>query len=102
MQAQRLASIQPIDPAQPDGPAYGSGMIRGGSYYGHGGQIWGYESQMIRDPETDTTIVVLAALSVSPDGRGPASELTRAVRAQLSETASSATTDVPEPATSTP
>ena len=97
-----MPGIQPIDPAQPDGAAYGSGMFRGGSYYGHGGQIWGYESQMIRDPETDTTIVVLAALSVSPDGRGPASELSRAVTAQLSETASSATTDVPEPATSTP
>ena len=25
MQAQRLASIQPIDPAQPDGAAYGWG-----------------------------------------------------------------------------
>jgi D-alanyl-D-alanine carboxypeptidase len=87
MQAQRLASIQPIDPAQPDGPAYGSGMIRAGSYYGHGGQIWGYESQVIRDPETDTTVVALAALSVSPDGRGPASELSRAVRAHLPETA---------------
>jgi len=86
MQAQRLASIQPIDPAQPDGPAYGSGMIRGSSYYGHAGQIWGYESQVIRDPETDTTIVALAGLTVSPDGRGPASELSRAVRVELSET----------------
>jgi D-alanyl-D-alanine carboxypeptidase len=90
-QAQRLASIQPIDPAQPDGPAYGSGMIRGSSYYGHGGQIWGYESQVIRDPDTDTTIVALAALSVSADGRGPASELSHAVRVQLTETATSTT-----------
>lgn len=86
MQAQRLASIQPIDPAQPDGAAYGSGMIRGSSYYGHAGQIWGYESQVIRDPQTDTTIVALAGLSASPDGRGPASELSHAVRVQLSET----------------
>jgi D-alanyl-D-alanine carboxypeptidase len=91
MQTQRLASIQPIDPAHPDGPAYGSGMIRGSSYYGHAGQIWGYESQVIRDPETDTTIVALAALSVSPDGRGPASELSHAVRVQLTETATSTT-----------
>ena len=86
MQAKRLASIQPIDPAQPDGAAYGSGMIRGSSYFGHAGQIWGYESQVIRDPETDTTIVALAGLSVSPDGRAPASELSRVVRVQLSET----------------
>jgi D-alanyl-D-alanine carboxypeptidase len=91
MQARRLASIQPIDPDQPGGPAYGSGMIRGSSYYGHGGQIWGYESQVIRDPDTDTTIVALAALSVSPDGRGPASELSHAVRVQLTETATSTT-----------
>ena len=28
MQAQRLAAIKPIDPAQPDGPAHGSGMSR--------------------------------------------------------------------------
>ena len=94
-QANRLASIQPVDPAQP-GAAYGSGMIRDGSYYGHAGQIMGYESQAIRDPLTDTTMVVLAALPVSPDGRGPASELTRAVMAHLPTTLSSATTNVPE------
>ena len=99
-QAQRLASIQPVDPAHPDGAAYGSGMIRGGSYYGHAGQIMGYESQVIRDPQTDTTIVVFAALPVSPDGRGPASELTRAVMAHLPTTLSSATTNVPESAAS--
>ena len=46
----------------------------------------GYESQAIRDPQTDTTIVVFAALPVSPDGRGPASELTRAVMAHLPTT----------------
>ena len=39
MQARRLASIQPIDPAQPNGPAYCSRTLRGSSYYGHGGQI---------------------------------------------------------------
>ncbi len=101
-QAHRLASIQPIDPDQPDGPAYGSGMIRAGSYYGHAGQISGYESQVVRDPDTDTTIVVLASLSASPAGRGPASELSRAVRAHLTETASTAATNGPEPATSHP
>ena len=56
---------------------------------------------MVRDPETDTTIVALAGLSVSPDGEGPASELARAVRAHLSESASHATPDLPEPAAST-
>jgi D-alanyl-D-alanine carboxypeptidase len=99
MQAQRLASLQPLDPAQPEGPAYGSGLIRGAGYYGHAGQIWGYESQLIRDPGTDTTIVVLTSLSASPDGRGPASELSRAARVHLSELAASGTAAVPEPAT---
>jgi D-alanyl-D-alanine carboxypeptidase len=101
-QEERLASLQPVDPTHPDGPAYGSGMIRGASYFGHAGQIWGYESQMIRNPETGTTIVALTSLSVSPDGRGPASELSRAVRLHLADMATSATADVPVPATSTP
>ena len=87
MQAHRLASLQPVDPAQPNGTAYGSGMLRGNGYYGHAGLTFGYNSQVLRNPQTDTTIVVLTGVSLAPDGRMPVAELTNAVMAQLARTA---------------
>jgi Beta-lactamase len=94
MQAQRLASFQPVDPAQPDGKAYGSGMVRADGYYGHAGLIFGYNSQLLRNPQTDTTILILAGLTLAPDGRMPVGELTDAILAQLAQTAAA---DVPAP-----
>ncbi len=94
MQARRMASFQPMDPTRPDGIAYGSGMLRAGSYFGHAGLIFGYNSQFLRDPQTDTTIVVLAGLTLAPDGRLPVEPLIGAVITQLAQTAP---TDRPTP-----
>ena len=96
MQARRMASYQPIDPTQPDGLAYGSGMFRAGSYYGHAGLIFGYNTQFLRDPQTDTTIVVLTGLTLAPDGRLPVTELIVPIIDQLAHTAA---TDPPAPTT---
>jgi D-alanyl-D-alanine carboxypeptidase len=78
-----MASYQPLDPTQPDGVAYGSGMLRAVGYYGHAGLIFGYNTQFLRDPQTDTTIVVLTGLTLAPDGRLPVEPLVAAVIDQL-------------------
>jgi len=92
MQAQRDASLQPMDATQPDGVVYGSGMLRAGSYYGHAGLIFGYSSQFLRDPETDTTIVVLTGLTLSPEGGLPSAALIVPVVDELARTAATNST----------
>ena len=85
-QARRSSSYQPADPAQPDGVAYGSGMLRAGSYYGHAGLIFGYNTQFLRDLHTDTTIVVFTGLTLAPDGRLPTEPLITAIIDELART----------------
>lgn len=43
------------------------------TYYGHGGQITGYHTEMRRS--TDTDIIVFATLTLAPDGTPVASAL---------------------------
>src|SRR5207302_266908 len=86
-QARRMASFQPIDPTQPDGVTYGFGILRADSYYGHAGDIFGYNTQFLRDPKSDTTIVILAGLTLAPDGQLPVSPLIVTVIDQLARTA---------------
>jgi D-alanyl-D-alanine carboxypeptidase len=83
MHERRMASYQPMNPTRPDGVAYGSGMLRAGDYHGHAGLIFGYNTQFLRDPQTDTTIVVLTGLTLAPDGRLPVEPLVAAVIDQL-------------------
>jgi D-alanyl-D-alanine carboxypeptidase len=60
-------SVQPFNPAQPDGPAYGLGIIRfAPTLFGHDGQIPGYSSLMARDATKNTTIIIATNLSASP------------------------------------
>ena len=59
----RLDSIQGIGPDYPQAEGvygYGYGIDRLGTYYGHGGQITGYNTAMSRDPDTETTVIVVA------------------------------------------
>jgi D-alanyl-D-alanine carboxypeptidase len=74
MQERRLASVEPPDPANP-AFGYGFGMMRFETYYGHNGQIPGYNSWMVRDPQTKTSIIILTSLTSSPDGKPPADVL---------------------------
>jgi D-alanyl-D-alanine carboxypeptidase len=83
LQRQRLEEVTPVDPTQPDGPAYGLAIARFGPLYGHSGELPGYNSFMGHDPETGTTIVTWATAAPSVDGRGPANELARAIQQEL-------------------
>jgi D-alanyl-D-alanine carboxypeptidase len=90
MQQTRLQSIQPTDPANPTGLGYGLGLMRISTYYGHNGQIPGFNSFMLRDPDTETSIIVLTSLTSAPDGRAPADELALAVITELASAAGTA------------
>ncbi len=66
-------SIQPEDPARPDGQAYGYGIVllkfgRTRMYF-HGGEMPGYNSFIGYDPANDVTLIVWANLTLSADGQ---------------------------------
>jgi D-alanyl-D-alanine carboxypeptidase len=85
-QQRRLDSIRGLGPDYPKAEGvygYGFGIDRTGSYLGHGGQINGYNTAMSRDPQTDTTIIVVATLTLAPDGTPVAPALANTVMAAL-------------------
>ncbi len=83
MQAERIASPQPIDPSTPDGPRYGLGIVKYGQMYGHTGELPGYDSFIGYDPKRDITLVAWANLLNSPDGRSTGGALATAVTDEL-------------------
>jgi D-alanyl-D-alanine carboxypeptidase len=80
-QRMRMTSIKGLGPAHPEaaGYGYGYGIQKQQSHYGHSGTIAGYNTEVLRDPDTDTTIVVVATLTVAPDGTPVAPALASAV-----------------------
>jgi D-alanyl-D-alanine carboxypeptidase len=85
-QQRRLDSIRGLGPDYPKAEGvygYGYGIDRTGSYLGHGGQINGYNTAMSRDPQTDTTIIAVATLTLAPDGTPVAPALANTVMAAL-------------------
>jgi D-alanyl-D-alanine carboxypeptidase len=96
----RLDSIRSLGPDYPQAEGsfgYGYGIDKTGKYYGHGGVINGYNTAMSRNPDTDTTVVVVAALTLAPDGSAVAPALANIVIGALPD---GATTESPlqEPA----
>jgi len=85
MQQARLDSVRPVDPADPQGVGYGLALARFGPFYGHTGELPGYNTFAGHDPERDTTVVVWASLAPSPDGRAPAVEMARTIIGELSD-----------------
>jgi D-alanyl-D-alanine carboxypeptidase len=83
MQQARIESVRPIDPAAPE-LGYGLALARFGPFYGHTGELPGYNTFAGHDPERGITVVVWASLAPSPDGRAPAVEMARAIIAELS------------------
>jgi D-alanyl-D-alanine carboxypeptidase len=79
LQQQRLDSIQPRDPSDPNSPGYGLALAQFGPMYGHTGELPGYNSFMGYDPVRRTTVVTWTSLNASPDGRAPAIELARTI-----------------------
>ncbi|MCC8393612.1 beta-lactamase family protein [Paraburkholderia sp. MMS20-SJTR3] len=91
LQAQRLASCRSVDPSNPNAASYCLGLARFGTFYGHTGEIPGFNTFMGYDPATRTTIVTWAATAAAPDGRSPANEIARILMAELSKAA-----DIPD------
>ncbi len=99
MQLLRMDSIQGIGPDYPQAEGvygYGYGIDRLGTYYGHGGQITGYNTAMSRDPDTGTTVIAVATLTLAPDGTPVAPALSNAVVSALADGTETAPT-LPEP-----
>ena len=89
----RIDSIRGIGPDYPQAEGvygYGYGIDKTGSYIGHGGQITGFNTAMSRDPDTDTTVIVVANLTLAPDGTPVAPTLSNIVVTALAD---SSTTD---------
>lgn len=87
MQAKRLASCTPIQPSDPNSASYCLGLAKFGTFYGHTGEIPGFNTFMGYDPATQTTIVTWSTSATSPDGRAPANEIARILIAELSKAA---------------
>ncbi|MHA6620793.1 serine hydrolase domain-containing protein [Pseudonocardia sp. DLS-67] len=88
LQKARLDSVQPVDPAAPDGPGYGLALARFGPFYGHTGELPGFNTFAGYDPGRGTTVVVWTSLAPSPDGRDPAAEMARTIIGELYGTGS--------------
>jgi len=83
MQKARLDSVLPIDPANPQSPGYGLALARFGPFYGHTGELPGFNTFAGHDPERKITVVVWTSLAPSPDGRDPAAEMARTIIGEL-------------------
>jgi D-alanyl-D-alanine carboxypeptidase len=83
LQEERIASVQPLDPADPASPGYGLALAGFGPLYGHTGELPGTNSFMGHDPAEDITVVTWTSTAPAPDGRDPAVQLARAVIDEL-------------------
>jgi D-alanyl-D-alanine carboxypeptidase len=82
MQAERLASVRPTDPANP-GFGYGLALASFGPMLGHNGSLPGYQSFMGHDPTTGLTLVVFTNLQLDPAGHATADGLAMQLMAEL-------------------
>jgi D-alanyl-D-alanine carboxypeptidase len=87
LQKRRLESCIATNPADPDPNAlhYGWGIGRTGTFYGHTGELPGYNTFMVHDPVAKTTVVVWTSMSAGPGGRLPAVEIGGLIVAELSK-----------------
>jgi D-alanyl-D-alanine carboxypeptidase len=60
----------------PDRAGYGEGIIEAGSFCGHGGDIFGFNSQMLYLPQRDATVVI-SVNKTDPYAEPPAEALAR-------------------------
>jgi CubicO group peptidase (beta-lactamase class C family) len=78
-QQQRLDSVQPIDPGNPTSTGYGYAIADLGRLVGHTGELPGFQFVMGYDPRRKLTVIVWTTLAAAPDGRAPATQLTKAI-----------------------
>lgn len=87
LQAQRLASCRPVKPSDPNAASYCLGLAKFGTFYGHTGEIPGFNTFMGYDPATQTTIVTWATTASAPDGRAPANTIAQILIGELGKAA---------------
>jgi D-alanyl-D-alanine carboxypeptidase len=83
LQSKRLSTCTALTPSDPNSPAYCLGIAKFGTFYGHNGQINGFNTFMVYDPTSNTTVVTWATTADAPDGRGPADAIARIVITEL-------------------
>jgi len=83
LQKLRMESPVPTNPDNPQSTRYGLAIAQFGSFYGHTGELPGYNSFMGRDPAAGVTLIVWANLAPAADGRDPATTIARALIGQI-------------------
>jgi D-alanyl-D-alanine carboxypeptidase len=83
MQKIRLDSVRPTNPDDPQGALYGLGIAKMGPFYGHTGELPGFNSFMGSDPVNKVTLIVWTNLAPAADGRDPATTIARALLGQI-------------------
>jgi D-alanyl-D-alanine carboxypeptidase len=83
VQQQRLDSLTPTNPSDPDSASYGLALARFGPMIGHDGALPGYQSFMGYDPNSGNTLIVLTNLQNAPDGTQAANGIAKRIIAQL-------------------
>ena len=89
-QALRMDSMRSTVADNPDAPSYGYALAKLGPFYGHTGELPGFNSFMGRDPVNGVTLIVWTNLNASPAGSAPAIGIARAIMADLYGTSSGA------------
>lgn len=79
LQQQRLDSVIPTNPENPDRASYGWGIAKFGKLYGHTGELPGFNTFMGSDPVNGVTLVVWTNLAPAADGRDPAVTIARSL-----------------------
>lgn len=97
MQARRMGSLQPTDPANPpSAPQYGLAIAKFGALYGHTGELPGFNTFAGSDPEHKVTVVVWANLEPTADGHAAASEIAKQIIERLYGAGGSAPVSSPQ------
>lgn len=81
LQRQRLNSAVPISPG---GAAYGLALAKFGSFYGHTGEVPGFNSFMGYDPVRHITVITWTNIVASPNGDAPAISMAQTIINELS------------------
>jgi D-alanyl-D-alanine carboxypeptidase len=83
LQQQRLDSVVPVDPTNPQSAGYGLALARFGPMLGHDGSLPGFQSFMGHDPDTGTTLIIATTLQAGPAGEQTANQLAMAIIPEL-------------------
>jgi D-alanyl-D-alanine carboxypeptidase len=83
LQRRRIDSVTPVEPSNPKSAGYGLAIARFGPMLGHDGSLPGYQSFMGHDPDTATTLIIIATLQFGPAGGLPANQLAMTIIEQL-------------------